>query len=171
MTRISLEHLAAAIQKVSLMNPEQQEQLVDEIFVEQPHMLGSALVQTRLGVSFEKMKFVFEMLFICYQAMKESGLSWPLISEDQQEKCMAAYLDHVKATDALGPAFTAEAMERYQTDHPEKALLAFVVTELTAWSKRIVREDSDNFVILATMNLVNCIAHVSLADPTKIVIN
>ncbi|MBI3144155.1 MAG: hypothetical protein HYZ18_02585, partial [Pseudogulbenkiania sp.] len=80
MSRISPNTLAQAITKVRAMDRKQKEGLADEIFRAQPHLLGSVLVQQRLGVSLEKMEFLIDILFICFQAMKDSGLTWPLIN-------------------------------------------------------------------------------------------
>ena len=46
------------------------------------------LVQQKLGVSAPKMDFLIEIMLICFQAMKESGLIWPRISTDEQERQM-----------------------------------------------------------------------------------
>ena len=49
-------------------------------------VLASFPVQQQLGVSPAKMDFLLEILLICSQAMKESGLIWPLITEGEQER-------------------------------------------------------------------------------------
>ena len=85
MSRISRNALLRAIQAVQEMNNEQKLGLAEEIFSSQPNMLGSVLVLPRLGVSAAKQEFVLEILFLCFQAMKESALTWPLITEDEQE--------------------------------------------------------------------------------------
>jgi hypothetical protein len=46
--------------------------------IAQPHVVASLFVQKQPSVSLEK------MLLVCFQAMKESGLTWPLIAEDEQ---------------------------------------------------------------------------------------
>jgi hypothetical protein len=84
--RISLQALGDAIIKVRAMTRAQKEQLADDMFQVQPNMFGSFLVQNQLGVSPEKMEFLLEILFVCFQAMKESGLQWPLITEDEQDR-------------------------------------------------------------------------------------
>ncbi|MFM0632121.1 hypothetical protein [Paraburkholderia xenovorans] len=58
--------MARTIQAVQPMDLSQKEGLVDEIFHVQPHMLGSILGLQKLGVSLQKMEFVFEMLLICF---------------------------------------------------------------------------------------------------------
>jgi len=61
-------------------------QLEDEIFVSQPNMLGSFLVLPTLGVSAKKTGLAFDSLLLCFQSMKESGLTWPVITVDDLEQ-------------------------------------------------------------------------------------
>ena len=51
-------------------------------------VLASFPVQQQLGASLAKMDFLLEILLICFQAMKGSGLIWPLITEGEQERHM-----------------------------------------------------------------------------------
>lgn len=162
MSRISLQALSIAIQKIRAMNMAQKEQLVDELFQEQPNMFGSFLVQKQMGVSFEKMEFLLEILLICFQAMKESGLTWPLITEDEQGKQLARYVATVKFGEDLSSSLQDLAMKQYIESHPEQYLLAFVTAETKDWLSRIVPEKTDNYVMLAAANFVNCIAFVPM---------
>jgi hypothetical protein len=50
------------------------------------------LVQKQLGVTLEKMDFLVDIVLICFEAMKESGLTWPLITEDEQDRQMARFV-------------------------------------------------------------------------------
>lgn len=69
MSRISHKALAQAIATVRSMDMKQKEQFSDELFRAQPHLFGSFLVQKQLGVSVEKMDFLVDLLFMCFQAM------------------------------------------------------------------------------------------------------
>ena len=162
MSRISHQALSLAIQKVRAMSMGQKEQILDELFREQPSMLGSFLVQKQMGVSFEKMEFLLDILLICFQAMKESGLTWPLITEDDQDKQLARYVATVKFGEDLSASLQDLAMRQYIESHPEQYLLAFVTVETKDWLSRILPEETDKFVILAAANLVNCIAFVPM---------
>jgi len=53
-------------------------------------------VQPRLGVDMQSVEVLLNILLVCYQAMKESGLEWPLISEDDQERQMQRMVGAVK---------------------------------------------------------------------------
>jgi hypothetical protein len=162
MSRISLQAVTRAIQKIRAMSMAQKEQIVDELFRKQPNMFGSFLVQKQMGVSVEKMEFLLEILLICFQAMKESGLNWPLITEDEQDKQLARYVAAVKFGEDLSPSLKDIALKQYIESHPEQYLLAFVTKEMKDWLNRIVPEGTDNYVMLAAANFVNCIAFVPM---------
>ena len=84
MSRISPEVLVGAEARVRAMDLKQKEKLADEFYLAQPHVLASFLVQQRFGVSAAKMEFLIDLMLICFQAMKDSGITWPLITVDDQ---------------------------------------------------------------------------------------
>lgn len=61
-----------------------------------------------------------------------------------------------------------EAQAPYVSQHSQQPLLAFVVSETSQWphelSGRNAQAESDKFVMMASMNLVNCIAGVSVTS-------
>lgn len=163
-----MDHLAAAILKVRSMSLKEKEALADEIHRRQPYMLASCLVQSRLGVEPAAVEFLLHILLVCYQSMKESGLQWPVITEDEQERQMQRWIGAVQFSEhAAGPT-TDEARTQYASQHSEQALLAFVVSETNQWlhelSERNAQTESDKFVMMASMNLVNCIASASVSS-------
>lgn len=167
MSRISGEALVAAIQKVRAMDLKAKERLADEIHDRQPHMLGEFLVQKQFGVSLPKMDFLLDILFVCFQAMKESKLDWPLITEDEQDLQLSRYTASVKHVEDLGGTLGDRALADYINSHPEKELLAFVQVELNKWLAMIEPEESDKFVMMVAMNYVNCIAYVPMSEPNN----
>jgi len=162
MSRISQAAVAKAVCKVRAMDIKQKERLADEVFLEQPNMLAAVLVLTRFGVSMAKLDFVIDLLLICFQSMKESGLAWPVISEEEQERQMQRYVATVKFSEDLSPALKDQTVRQYIDNHPEKALLAYVQTEVMQWMTRVVAEESDKFAMIAAITLVNCIAYVPI---------
>src|SRR5580704_2442268 len=168
MSRISVDHLAAAIRKIRAMSLEEKEALAEEIHRCQPHMLASCLVQSRLGVEPAAIEVLLNILLVCYQSMKESGLQWPVITEDEQERQMHRWIGAVQFSEhAMGSAADG-AREQYASQHPEQPLLAFVVSETNQWlgaiAERNAQAESDKFVMMASMNLVNCIASASVSS-------
>lgn len=79
MSRISLETLTDVTQTMLPMRMDQKELLADELFYTQPNLFGSALTLEHMGVSL--VEVVLDLLLICFQSMKLSGLPWSLISE------------------------------------------------------------------------------------------
>jgi hypothetical protein len=164
MGRISIAHLAAAINKVRAMDMAQRLSLAEEISAAQPHLLASCLVQTRLGLDASAVDILLNILLVCYQAMKESGHQWPLISEDEQERQLnrltGAVLFSEKMTD---PKAADQARRQYVCNHPEQPLLAYVINENNLWladvAQRSAETEADKYLLMASVNLVNCIAH------------
>jgi hypothetical protein len=162
MSRITVDNLAAAVHKVRSMSLKEKEALADEIYLHQPHLLASCLVQSRLGVEPAAVEFLLNILFVCYQSMKESGLHWSVITENEQERQMQRWIGAVQFTEHEMGSAADGAREQYASQHPEQPPLAFVLSETNQWlgaiSKRNAEAESDKFVMMASMNLVNCIA-------------
>ena len=162
MSRITIDNVTAAICKVSAMSLREREELAEEIYRCQPQMLACCMVQSRLGVGPTAVEFLLNILLVCYQSMKESGLQWPVITEDGQERQMQRRIGAVQFSEhEAGPAADA-ALAQYASQHPEQPLLAFVLGETNEWLREISQRNSeakcDKFVMMASMNLVNCIA-------------
>jgi hypothetical protein len=166
MSRISRNDMVSAISKVREMDAKQKELLADEVFRAQPHLFGSFLVQTRLGVSLAKMEFLLDLLLVSFQGMKESGLSWLLITENDLDSQSQRIVAIVKFGEDLSESLRNQSLLQYVESHPEKELLAYVQMETMNWLKRIAPEESDRYVMLAAWNIVNCIAFVPMKPPT-----
>ncbi len=164
MGRISLEHVACAVRKVRSMDLVQKTALIDEIYLKQPNLLASCVVQGRLGADEQTVEFLLHLLLTCYVAMQESGFEWPLIAETDQERELgrtaAAVLFSEQLTD---PSVADTARSQYVATHPEQPLVALVIAECTQWlqdlARRKAEQENDKYVMLAAVNLVNCIAH------------
>jgi hypothetical protein len=118
--RISAEQLSAAIKKVRSMSLTAKSALTDDIYKEQPNLLASCLVQPRLGATEHAVEFLLNILLVSFQAMRESGHHWPLISEEEQER----QLERLRGTiafseDLTDPALAYAARAQYVKDHPE----------------------------------------------------
>jgi hypothetical protein len=91
MSRITGDALSRAVARVRAMDETQKEELADQLSRAQPHVVASLLVQKQSGVSLQKMDFLVDILLICFQAMKESGVTWPL-TEEEQERQMGRFV-------------------------------------------------------------------------------
>jgi hypothetical protein len=163
MSRISRSALLRAIKAVQEMTAEQKLGLADEIFSSQPNMLAAVLVLRSLGVPAAKQEFALEILFLCFQAMKESGLTWPLITEDEQENQMQRHTTLLRSYASLdGKSERNSSTQQYIDAHPERDLLAWVMTQNREWLLKSDPEESDKYVLQAVVNLVSCIAFVPM---------
>ncbi len=167
MSRISAQVLVDAIRITRAMDIAQKERLADELFHAQPTMFGSALALQRMGVSLAKIEVVLELLFVCFQAMKQSGLRWPLITEAHLDKQLERYVATVRLGEDLSAKQRQRAMTQYIESHPEKPLLAHVTGELNKWLASVPPKLTDKYVMLASINFVNCIAFTTIPTAAK----
>ena len=83
-------------------------------------------------------------------------------TEEEQERQMQRWIGAVKFSEQAVGSTADSAREQYASQHPEQPLLAFVLSETNQWlrdiSERNAAAESDKFVMMASMNLVNCIA-------------
>lgn len=162
--RISVKHVASAVRKLQLMDMPQKTAIIDEIYVKQPNLLASCVVPRKFGVDDQTVEFLLNLLLTCYVAMRESGFEWPLISESEQERELERTVGAILFSEQLTDPVAADAARaQYISAHPEQPLLALVTTECNAWLQDLARKkaekESDKYVMMASVNLVNCIAH------------
>jgi hypothetical protein len=167
--RISPQQLAAAINKIRSMSLAEKSALTDEIYKQQPNLLASCLVQQRRGVSEHAVELLLNILLVSFQAMKESGHHLPLISEEEQERQLVRLRGAVFfSEDLTDPAQAHAARAQYVKNHPEAPLLAYVIREFTLWLMKLAEQgaesESDKFVMMTGINIVNCIAHAEVQN-------
>ena len=162
--KISIARLGQAVAKLQAMNLTDKGQLADELAREQPELFASFLAQRKFGVSYEKMEFLLNILFVCYLSMKQTGLNWPAIAADEVYACMERYIESVKFGMDVDPELRHDLALQFVAEHPEQALLAYVQVETANWLRRVSPEDSDKYVMLAAVNMVNCIGYVQSTE-------
>jgi hypothetical protein len=163
MGRISQSVLLGAIKAVQEMTADEKLRLADEIFSLQPNLLGAVLALRGLGVPAAKQEFALEMLLLCFQAMMESGLTWPLITVVEQENQMQRHTTLLRFFESLdGRSEQKNCIREYIDAHPEPELLAWVMMQSRDWLLKSAPEESDKYVLLAVANFVSCIAYVPL---------
>jgi hypothetical protein len=121
-------------------------------------------VQAKLGADEQTVEFLLNILLSCYLAMTESGYEWPLITEVEQERQLGRMVGSVRfSEELLDPAAADAARAQHVGNYPEPALLALVLHECSQWLQELARrkteKESDKYVMMASVNLVNCIAH------------
>jgi hypothetical protein len=157
MTRIAQAHVAEAVRAFERMNAQRQVQLGDEIFAHQPNLLGSIVVLRRMGASDAQIGIALHVLFVAWLAMKASGHRWPVISEDDQDLCLQRLTAKARFVEGLPPKLLQQAVKQHISEHAEPQLLAFAYGHLCDSGLLGVRNEAEKHVLLAALNLVECI--------------
>lgn len=145
---------------VNGMDQAQKVRLADEIFAHQPNLLASILALPRMGVGMAELEVPLHILFVTFQAMKRSGHVWPIVSEDVQDRCMQRLTARARFNEGLPGDLTNQVVQQFCGEHPERYLLAFVYGYLGDHGLLRVRTDAEKFMLLAALNLVECLADV-----------
>lgn len=143
---------------VDSMSHDERVQLADEIYLKQPNLLASVVVQHHMGASLPLVEGLLTILLVAYQAMKLSGPRWPLISEDTQDVCMQRLTGKVRFIEGLDAGSTQQAIGQQIEQHSEPYLLAFVFGQLAEHDLLGIRTDVEKYLVLGALNLVECIA-------------
>jgi hypothetical protein len=167
MTLLTQAVMVRANIDVDRMNAQQKVELADEIYVQQPNLLASILVLPRYGVDMLQLEVPIHVLLVAFQAMKHCGQALPTISEDVQETCLRRLTAMMKFTEGVPPDLVAQMITKSCVDHPERYLLAFVYGHLGQHDLLRVRTDAEKFLLLAALNLVECVAYVGAQLQSK----
>jgi hypothetical protein len=152
--------LVRAIRDVNAMNPAQKIELADEIFLQQPNLLASILVLTKMGVTTLQLEVPLHILLVTFQAMKHSGHTWPIVQDDVQDRCMQRLTARVRFNEGLPAQIADRLVKQFCDEHSERNLLAFVFGYLGEHDLLRVRTDAEKYLLLATINLVECLTFV-----------
>ncbi len=157
---------AAMVQAVTDINGMDQARkvaLADEIFVQQPNLLASILVLPRMGVGMVQLEVALHILLVTFQAMKASGHPWPVVTADAQEQCMQRLTARVRFNEGLPSELAGQMVQQFCDEHPERYLLAFVYGCLGEHGLLAVRTEAEKYLLLGTLNLVECVGFVGAA--------
>lgn len=157
MSELSQAQVAQAVVAVERLSAPERV-LADEIYLRQPNLLASVLVLARMGVSLQQLEVSIHLLLVAYQAIKASGLDWPLITEDVQERCLQRLNGGIRFDEGLSPELMRQAAQQRVDDHAQRYLLSFVHGYLRDRDLLAVRSDAEKYLLLAAFNLVECIA-------------
>jgi len=160
MGRITQSVIAQAHVGVDRMGQARKVALADEIFLEQPTLLASILVLPRMGVAMEQLEVALHVLLVTFQAMKLSGHKWPIVTEDIQEGCLQRLTARARFNEGLPPDLVAQTVQRFCDEHAERYLLAFVYGYLGDHDLLAVRTEAEKYLLLAVLNLAECVAFV-----------
>ena len=152
--------LVRAIRDINAMNPAQKIELADEIFLQQPNLLASILVLPKMGVTTLQLEVPLHILLVTFQAMKHSGHTWPIVQDDVQDRCMQRLTARVRFNEGLPAQIADRLVKQFCDEHSERNLLAFVFGYLGEHDLLRVRTDAEKYLLLATINLVECLTFV-----------
>ena len=158
MTAISSQLLAKAAVRFERMTFQQREKLADEVYNNQRNILASIVVLKAYGTTLEQMEVVLNILLVFYEAMKATGLAWPVISEDDQERCLKRVTGRLRFTEGLPPDLQAKATADAIADHTQQQLLAYVWGKFKEHGLLGIETEAEKMMLLAALNLVECIA-------------
>ncbi|MDE2367383.1 MAG: hypothetical protein KGN16_00295 [Burkholderiales bacterium] len=152
---------------VRRMSHDQKVGLADEIYAQQPNMLASILALPRMGVDMTQLEVALHVLFVTFQAMKLSGHSWPLVTEDIQDGCMQRLTARARFNEGLPEDLANKIVEQFCNEHAERYLLAFVYGWLGDHDLMAVRTEAEKYLMLGALNLVECVAFVGAVKPRQ----
>lgn len=140
------------------MSHDERVHLADEIYLKQPNLLASVVVQHQMGASLPQVEGLLTILLVAYQSMKMSGHHWPVISEDTQDICLQRLTGKVRFIEGLDAGSIQRALGQQIEQHSERYLLAFVFGQLREHDLLEMRTEVEKYLVLGALNLVECIA-------------
>ena len=163
MAKINRTVLKRSIKKIQKMSLKDKEAIIDEIYLEQPNLLASVLVLKQMGSSLEDMEVLINILLVTHLALKDACIKLLKITENDQDREMARFVGHVKFTEGLSSASETQAMQDYINSHEEQLLLAHAYNEMSNAGFTELRSEAAKYLILAGVNIVNCISTAKMA--------
>jgi hypothetical protein len=167
MTAISSQTLVDAVLRFERMSFNERNQLAEEIHAQQPNLLYSVLVLQRFGATLEQMEVVLKLLLVFHIAMTMSGTVWPVISEDVQERGLKRIGARARFIEGLTPLQQQQATADTIADHTEQQILAYAFGKLTEHGLNAVKTEAEKMIMLAAINLVECIALTAPKEKVK----
>ncbi|MFN7836264.1 MAG: hypothetical protein ACK5NY_10845 [Burkholderiaceae bacterium] len=158
MPRIQPIHLAAAQLRVEPMSAKQAEAFADAVYASQPNLLVSLLVLPRYGVTYQELDIVLKILFICFEAVRETGVTIPTITEEDQERCLARVTGRARFLEGLDEQSSKQAVADQVRYHPEPNLLAVAYGILAKHDLVSARTEAQKYLLLAVINLVEVLS-------------
>jgi hypothetical protein len=152
---------------VRRMGHDQKVGLADEIYAQQPNMLASFLALPRMGVDMAQLEVALHVLFVTFLAMKVSGHTWPLITEDIQDGCLQRLTARARFNEGLPQELATKLVQEFHTEHAERYLLAFVYGWLDENDLMAVRTEAEKYLMMGALNLVECVAFVGAVKPQR----
>jgi hypothetical protein len=156
--KINETALAKAVVQFELMTIMDKLNILDEIGDQQPHMLCSILVQSQFGSTMENIEDVLKILIVLHMALKNSKIKIQEVSPSEIDREIDRFIANVNFTKGLPDSIEREAIKKYTTEHNEKYSFVFAYSVLAESGIMFSESNSSQLLVLAGLNLVNCIA-------------
>jgi hypothetical protein len=157
MSRILEGHITAAERKLAGLTRARLEARVAMLFREQPHLLSFIAALSEFGVSQSGIQFLYRLLTVCHQAMKESGGRWPVISERRTQAALRL-LRAVENQDRSLRATQLAAVSNDDTAHTERFLRSYVGKSVDGFLTRSRGQEQMGCLAEAALQIVDSIA-------------
>ena len=165
MTSISSQTLVDAVLCVERMAFQGRERLAEKVHAQQPNLFFSVLALQRHGATLAPVEVVLNLLLVFHESMQISGRSWPVISEDVQERCLTRISGRVRFIGGLTPQQQTQATSDAVGDHSEKQLLAYAFGKFKENGLLDIKTEAGKMLMLAALNLVECVAETAPQKP------
>jgi hypothetical protein len=156
---ISEINLIRAIDKAQKLDIKDKELICDEIFIEQPNLLASVLVQQQMGNKLEEIDVLLDILIVLHLAVEESGKRIQKVSEEDQEHQLKVLSATIRFSEGMNNSLVQSSINQYIANHNEKLLLAYVLGAMKDAKFFENNKENSKYLIMAGVNLVNCIAN------------
>ena len=167
MTAISSRVLADAEIHFNRLTFDERIKLADEVHARQPNLLFSVLALKLQEATLEQIEVLLNILFVYYTAMRLSGHKWPVISEDDQDRCLKRVTGRVRFLDGLTAQQQSQAITDAIAAHPEKPMLAYLYGTFGEHGYLGIDTEAQKMMMLVALNMVECIAEVAPAKAMR----
>lgn len=158
MASISSRNLVDAVLRVERMSSAERERVAEEVHARQPNLFFSVLVLQRYGATLVQIEVVLNLQLVFHEAMKISGGIWPVITEDEQGRCLKRISGRVRFIEGLSPQLQTLATLDAVGDHREQQVLAYVFGKFQESDLLGIKTEAEKMLLRAALNLVECIS-------------
>ena len=159
MAKITDAALKAVIQQLAHMDLKSKESVCDDLFREQPNLLASVLVLSRMSESPQHVEVVLEILITAHLALNEAGVRIATISEDEQDRALQRLTASIKFTEGLAAGLVEQSIKQTVGFREEPWFQAYVFERLQSAAILESADEDSKYLILSALNLVGCIAN------------
>lgn len=167
MPSVSSALLADAARRVQRMSFSERERLAEEIHARQPNLFFSVLALQGFEVPIQHIEVVLTLLMVLHVAMQASDKTWPVISEEIQDRGLKRIAARARLAERLPAKLQAQAAAHTIARHPEQPMLAYAFAILREHGLLEVQTESHKMLMLAAINLVESITLSAPGRPQK----